>query len=450
MSTRLGRCREQSISGVRNLPAVGYVAKTLLTTALILFAVAAVNYRADPYGAFDPVVDSQPMERPAFATNTRLAKAHIVTSFRPQAILLGTSRAEVGLSPEHPAWNHARVYNLGLPHSNMGETLEYLEHAIAAGALEQVVIGLDFLQFNPLLPPRPDFDECRLRNPDSLWSTWRARLCDIPVLLMSRRALVESVTLLGSSQPDNTYLRDGSRDDQAKEAELVRAGSQHAGFLNSEYQYYHDTDLLRGFVDSDEGIATTTGPQFEALLRLSHRHGIDLRLFISPTHARQQELLHMMGLWERFSRWKRYLMNATYEVAAESGAQPFPLWDFAAFTTYTEEAVPAIDDGNARMKWFWESSHYTRALGDVVLDEVLSGKATGLGQRIDRDNLDEWTHTIEERRRLYQQVNARELSTMRRYLESSSSLARSTRTPASRINDPSIIHTIKLTPVSRR
>jgi hypothetical protein len=397
---------------------VGYVPKMLLTTAAILIVVAAVNYTLDPYGAFDPVVNHQPMERALFAVNTRLAKAHIVADFRPQAIVLGTSRAEVGLSPEHPGWNHARVYNLGLPQSNMRETLEYLEHAIAAGALEQAVIGLDFLQFNPLLPPRPDFDECRLRNPGSLWSSLRAEVCDIPVLLLSRRAFVQSIAMLGSNQPDIVYLRDGSRNDDAKEAELARAGSQHAGFLNSEYRYYHDTDLLRGFVDSDARSATATGRQLEELLRLSHRHGLDLRLFISPTHARQQELLHMMDLWEGFVRWKRYLLEVTHKAAADSGASPYPLWDFAAYSAYSQEPLPPIDDSESRMQWYWESSHYTRALGNIVLDQVLAGKATELGRRITRENFDEWIQSIEEKRPLYRLTAARELSMMRRHLQS--------------------------------
>lgn len=381
-----------------------------------LLGVAAINYTADPYGIFDSRIDSQPLTRELFQSNVRLAKAHIVSSFRPEAIILGSSRAEVGLSPGHPAWQYDRVYNLGLPKASIREIARYLEHAIAAGALEQAVVGLDFFQFNPLLEPPPDFAECRLRQPGSLWSRIRAATCDVPTLLFSRRALFESVRLWGDNAQAAVYLRDGSRSDVAKEADLQSAGSQHAAFLMSEFEYFDRSELLRGFLESEANFEKATGPHFEELLRLCYRHGIDLRIVLSPSHARHWEVVDEMGLWEVFLRWKRYLIMTTRRIATEFNAEPFPIWDFADYNAYTLESLPPLGDTDSRMQWHWESSHYKHALGVRVLDEILGGDMARLGTRLSIDDFDAWTRGMESRRAEYRLRAATELELLHDYL----------------------------------
>jgi hypothetical protein len=166
-----------SRSGVLSIAqggSVRYGTKLLSSTLAILLVVTATNYAVDPYGALFAEVDDQPQDRRLFEGNVRLAKAHVVARFQPEAVILGSSRVEVGISPSHPGWQYERVYNLGLPQASMQETVEYLEHAISFGTLKQVVVGLDLFQFNPALQPRPDFDECRLRDPGSQWTQIRA------------------------------------------------------------------------------------------------------------------------------------------------------------------------------------------------------------------------------------------------------------------------------------
>ena len=123
-----------------------------------------------------------------------------------------------------------------------------------------------------------------------------------------------------------------------------------------------------------------------------------------------------MGLWEEFVRWKRFLLDTTQEIAAEYGAEPYPIWDFADYNAYSQEALPRLDDPDARMRWYWESSHYTRALGDRVLDTLLLGKDAGMGRKLEADDFDAWIRMIEGRRAEYVQAAERDLALMREYL----------------------------------
>ena len=60
----------------------------------------------------------------------------------------------------------------------------------------------------------------------------------------------------------------------------------------------------------------------------------------------------------------------------------YAVWDFSDATEFTTEPLPALDDVDSRMQWHWESSHYTSALGGLVLEQVLGGRDTGLGRQL--------------------------------------------------------------------
>jgi hypothetical protein len=395
-----------------------YEARLLLTAIAALVVVGAVNYAVDPFGISLAGYDSRPLGRDSFDDNVRLAKAHIVSKLRPEAVILGTSRAEIGISPAHPAWRYRHVYNLGLPHASLRESGAYLEHAIAAGRLKQAVFGLDFLQFNPALKPRPDFEECRIRDPGSSWARVRSAACDIPALFLSRSATAYSIGLMSRKPQESIYLRDGSRSAEAKEAFLRQSGSQHAAFLRSELEFFENIELVRGFIESEAPFEEVAGPEFEALLRTAHRHEVDLRLFFSPTHARHDALLFDMGLIDDYIRWKRFVVETMERVAAEYGDAPYKVWDFSDATGITTEELPALDDADSRMHWHWESSHYTRALGDLILRHVLGNHDSAAGRRLTSEILDEWIAAVHRRHAAYREAARSELELMRAYVRS--------------------------------
>ena len=400
---------------------MNYLTRVLLTTVTALLGIAAINRVADPFGAFSGQVDNQPQDRPLFETNVRLAKARIVSRFKPEAIILGSSRAEIGISPSHPAWRFERVYNLALPMSSIEEEAGYFRHAIATGSLRQAVLGLDFFQFNPLLEPRADFSRCRLWEHGIAWRRIRAEFCDLPTLLLSRRALEGAIAQYRTASEQSVYVRDGSRSDTAKEKLLRNAGSQHLAFRETELEFFRQPDLLRGHLDAEAGFEETTARHFEELLRAAYRYSIDLRMFISPTHVRNLELIDELGLWDEFVRWKRYLLTANLRIAREFVASPYPIWDFADYSDFTTEPVPSADMRNARMTWHWESSHYTRALGSEVLEAVLGEGPTALGRKLQLEQFPGWINGIEARREAYRNANRDELAAMRERLHRAAS-----------------------------
>ena len=48
-----------------------------------------------------------------------------------------------------------------------------------------------------------------------------------------------------------------------------------------------------------------------------------------------------------------------YEVITHPKAPPITLWDFSGYNTVTTEPVPPLEDRQATMQYYWETSRIT-------------------------------------------------------------------------------------------
>jgi hypothetical protein len=83
---------------------------------------------------------------------------------------------------------------------------------------------------------------------------------------------------------------------------------------------------------------------FRSLLDIVYRDNVDLRILISPSHARLWEAPDSVGLWKKFEQWKREMVQINEQQANKYGKTPFPLWDFSGYNTFTTEEVPPLDN----------------------------------------------------------------------------------------------------------
>ena len=125
-----------------------------------LLGVAGLNWLIDPYYVYgSPSINGLNTNKTEFGSQQRLGKAFAIKHQRPGAVILGSSRAWIGLRPDNPAWGTTPVYNLGLNATNIYETFRYLQHAAALHDLETVVLGADFFAWNAYRENQADFDE---------------------------------------------------------------------------------------------------------------------------------------------------------------------------------------------------------------------------------------------------------------------------------------------------
>lgn len=339
------------LSILLGIPLVG-VAVTVLICALV-----------DPFGLYRWTAAREGFDahKPRQQSHERMVRAADLTRLRPDALILGTSRAQVGLDPEAAAWAGTALLaaNSAFSDGTPYEALRYLEHAHARSKIKVAIFGADYLSFVGGARKSPDFSDDRLAigkahgaQPFFAWADAPSALLSLDALRISRR------TLLEQDQP--SYFTDrGRRNTQTMERRIVDQGGARGAFVWSERDYADsylcaDTTRLRAHLED-----------FTALVEFAKREGIRMVVLISPSHVRSLELLRATGLWPEVERFKR-------EVARITDAAGFELWEFGvADARTTAEEVPRAGDASARMRWYWESSHFKKELGDVALARVL-------------------------------------------------------------------------------
>ncbi|SFI02032.1 hypothetical protein [Bradyrhizobium sp. cf659] len=117
------------------------------------FALSALIVLVDPYYVFGtPDIPGINVVRPRYESHVPAVKPYQVRRIKPDAVILGSSRAEVALDPQHPGWADKNVFNFGLPSATSYEVMLAFLHAQSVAPLKQAVIGLDFFGFNIFFP----------------------------------------------------------------------------------------------------------------------------------------------------------------------------------------------------------------------------------------------------------------------------------------------------------
>lgn len=341
--------------------------------------VGLFNAIIDPYGLVNsPEVSGINRFKPEQITRVRMFKAAAVSRIQPRSLLMGSSRADIGLDPSHPALATVGPgYNLGLSGANMHEVRQYFEHALFNQPdLEVVVIGLDFFMFNEFKHDEGDFNLERLKQhhpaPNDLLNG-----------LFSLDALESSVqTLRYNLRPSPSALYDATgRRYQFGElpSSSEKRFQQMTTRLLETRGYYQDYDL------SQEYLA-----DLEAVVDLAAQHDIELHLFISPAHATLMESLYQAGFWPEYEAWKEALVAIA------------PIWNFAGYNSITTENIG--DD----MVNYVDSSHYSKAVGDLILDRMLDYRSDEVpddfGQLLTKSTLEVHLQDMMARRERWQQT----------------------------------------------
>jgi hypothetical protein len=393
-----------------------YFAITLGTALILALGIGFANWTVDPLALRDSgkatlhnAAAALPAVLPSDSSGNYWQKVYAVTRLRPASVILGTSRAETGLDEAHPGFaSGAPAYNLALGGLSIDQMRLLLIHAQRTRALKQVVIGLDLESF--LDSGRGDFDPAVLTGVKESEAKWLSTLR----LNLSWRATAATVARLRSpeneteSATENTTARiANTRITRARWQELQ---GQRGLFYATEFHNFQSRLPLLVFAPTSNEVQWRADSRraaamrgFRELLSFARAEGIDLRLFISPVHARYLEWYRRVGWWPLFDAWRRELVDTLADEAkAGAGTRTrnsdvaFPLWDFSGFNRISTEEVPRLGDIEASMQWYIESSHYTREHGKLILDRVLGGAGAqppaegDYGKRIDKRTIEAW------------------------------------------------------------
>lgn len=402
-------------SGIRNSQRYRrWLGQSLLATVGLISSLATLNLLVDPFDIYGLVRQPGINDRKSIA-QLRLTKTERLLTLKPPRIILGSSRALLGLNPDNPALQDRLTYNAALEATSIREMRRMAEHALVGsqGQLKSLLVGLDFFTFNARVPTHPTFQEARLYRPER--SSLNNRLAYLGTRLkdlLSFDQTVASLQVLTHSllrQPQQEVLQGSgwlAMPSDFSQRVLATGGfrlpflRETNSFLNGGYKDFDYRDA-KGQVDALE--------EYRQLLELAYRNQLETQLFISPMHTWLCEGLDAIGLWPRFQQWKTALVQINVETAKRYGRSPYPLRDFSCYNPYTNEPVPALGDTKTPMRWYWDASHYQAALGDRLL-RILSTSQTEptkpeFGVSLTPDNLQQHLQRQTQSQRAYRQAH---------------------------------------------
>lgn len=321
------------------------------------------NFCVDPEGRFSlinrPGFNQEKTE--AMENGGRMVKSRALENGNYDTLILGSSRVENGIDPQHPVFAGKRAYNVGLSGSNFYETYQVFEFARKTRTLKTVIMGLDFLLFSNKRQVSGDFAESRFAD-KPLW------LSDLRYLVSPQTFLTSWTTVQKNRAGERSLYTEYGMRDRTRFYDPTRLNHRDLFIKILTRNFLVSQETYGGFAYGLDRLTL-----LRTLITACRADGIALYLFIPPSHARDLEALRVLGLYPLFEQWKRDLVGILAEDAAvHSSAAPIPLWDFSGYTSITTEDIPAANEPGKPMRWYWESSHFKKETGDLVLSRLFT------------------------------------------------------------------------------
>lgn len=408
-----------------------------------LISIISANIVVDPFYRFNLfTIRGVNLQRYQFSSNVRMGKAGSICRVNPDTIILGSSRAEIGLDPKHPGFKFGPVYSLAMAGTGLQEMRDTLRHTIlAAPNLRRAVIAIDFFMFNAYR------EEALYRT--EVFDFDPKRLLHKPGDTCVKNFYYDADKLIGFKGLRYVFETVHTQhDENEKEKELTPLQAfwwlalyDADGFRGKSYD---GLEKKQGVIFSDNAYGQEqayikkiwrAGPHhrycfvkscqpntldtFRELINLAREAKLDVMFVINPVHVSMLLSLQEIGLWPLYEDWKRALVKVISEDAAEHHSSPYLLWDFSGFNSITMEDPPTVQ-GKKISKWFWESSHYKRITGDLILNKVFNVKQNTVpadfGIELNQTNIEAWIDKSLNMSRLYIASHKKEVENLRAQL----------------------------------
>lgn len=369
-----------------------YIGALLGFTALLILAAAGTVYVVDPYGVTGArVIDGFNSLKPRSYTHVWAAKTARAEGVKADTVILGNSRADVGLDPGSPDWGEdaGHVFNFGIPGVGPDGMARAYVRQMAASKPDRLYIGLDFMDFlsdvraSSIAADLPDVERGR---------DWQ----EMARLYLSQVAFIDAVkTVAAQGNENTTTMTPLGFNTLAGYNDIIRT----EGHFSVARQ--RNQENLKTYANRPRQILFRDGEETDSLrsLRTLIEHaageGIEMVFFTYPYHADLMETIDRTGFWPLLEDWKRLMVTVLSYYGSQYGDAIGPLWDFTEYNSYTTEPIPTAGDRKTRMEWYWEPGHFKAALGDLMISRMTGAGPEDFGQIITPDNI---AHVIAEER----------------------------------------------------
>ena len=377
-----------------------YVLVSLSFFLILIAGVSIFNFVSDPWDIYQYVrVDGFNAFKSKLFNYSRLSKPLRIESGEYQHIVFGSSRVEYGV----PAINGItgdgdRSLNAAFHSASIKEIADVFRHSTLVSPVRDVVIGLDFYMFSESSEKVFPYNEILAQYNDE----FSRRFNKIKFSLLNADALKASFdTVRKQKEKHNKYYDTGQVNTSQDALEASENGYMHfddfsKGFMSTTWTNCSNNIYSYGVGESNTMVV------FHSLLVNAAEKNVRVNFFIAPIHANLLNAIDAVGLWSAYEQWKRDLIAAIDLVTKEYPDAKINLWDFSGYHKYSTEKIP--DSPSVYMKWYLDSSHFTDALGKLILYRIYSKKGAdkGFGVLLKGGNIEKHLQVIRDAKRIYQ------------------------------------------------
>lgn len=340
------------------------------TTFLGLAVTAAFNWVMNPYNVFAPPVLKGINDRQPFLhSQERFVKACAVIRQQPQTVILGSSRADIGLSPQHPGWTRPPVYNFGVAGASLELLARHFEHAVAVAPVKNALILLDYASQETSPGGQPATVRDRWLDHFKDGSRQSQEAARLHLALLSWPVTSTGFKTLFTNGCDNLQLPDGQLDNLDC---WQRLHERHRD--NPRWSW--EAGFCQGLIPFSGRLSI--GRQWEHLQHifdLAAQHEVEVAYVISPAHDLLWQRCVEEENMDTVLAWRSELLQQAQEGARRLG-RPMPvIWDFALAEAAGMSPAMLLEEMKSRagntLPLYLECSHFTQRLGDRIMDRVL-------------------------------------------------------------------------------
>ncbi|NVI84166.1 hypothetical protein [Janthinobacterium sp. BJB401] len=340
---------------------------SILTLVLLSCAclVCVFVYIVDPYNLYGVARrENFNAVKPGLERYQSQIKHEHALRLRPRFIILGNSRAEIGFDPRAAAFGamQGAGYNMGIPGTGMATAISQFGQLTQAGIKPgTVIVGLEFIDFlTPAIAP-----PARAEAPSShLPGFWRF---DTLFSLASVKDAVKT-PLIQHDKAAFTIEPSGLNPALDYGAHAVRDG------YDKVFRHRAQKSAARFVTMSKTDFADGDFQSLHDFLLAMSATQADIKLVIYPYHAQMLTLFEGAGLWPLFEEWKQQVVQEVAAVKEKNPSASISVTDFSGFGPYNCEPIPTQQQRHASTRWYWEAGHFKKALGDIVMQRIMTQK----------------------------------------------------------------------------
>ncbi|MCP4672181.1 MAG: hypothetical protein GY857_12845 [Desulfobacula sp.] len=386
-----------------------YLKTFVYSFVFAIIFVIFINFLIDPYGIFG-FLDLKGFNslKPKTRDRGRIVKPIWVLDQKPNILIAGNSRVEMGIDPKSPSWKLMRsclVFNMGLPGASVYMQMRYLQHASNSTDIKLVYFGLDFVDFlistefkkgEVVRREEPwDFEKRLKINANNTKNPFYQLyyLFDHTSCLFSYGSFLDSIeTILKQGNKNVPMLRKDGFNPAQEYFDIIKHEGQSILFQqknkdiakrlsNGTYAYSDDEREFIGY------------KSLGSFLSFASLNDIKVVFFVNPYHIEYLLLIDLAGKWESFEKWKYKI----FEIAQKHNVE---IWDFNGVNSFTTEMINVSHDKKPLL-WFWEPAHYRKELGDIMISRMvnINNRASTnnkFGEQLDSDNISKHLKKIKE------------------------------------------------------